>query len=98
MWRDWLPLSMRRCTGMWLTESRTGHTWRNSVSMSPRRLPVRYETAPVSLAIKVISTVMVALTAGLFVASFVRVVALIPAVLLGAITLGCYLRAPVAYH
>ncbi len=41
---------------------------------------------------------MVALTAGLFVASFVRVAALIPAVLLGVITLGCYLRAPVAYY
>jgi hypothetical protein len=59
---------------------------------------VRYETAPMSMAIKVISVLMVALTAGLFVASAVRREFLIPATLLGAITFGCYLRAPVAYY
>lgn len=51
-----------------------------------------------SPAIKVISTVTVALTAGFFLAALARLEFLIPAVLLGVITLGCYLRAPVAYY
>ena len=60
---------------------------------------MRHETAPMSLVIKVISSLMVSLTAGLFAASFfLRAEFLIPAVLLGVITLGCYLRAPVAYY
>lgn len=59
---------------------------------------MRYETAPMSPAIKVISAVTVVFTAGFFVASVVRIGFLIPGVLLGVIALGCYLRAPVAYH
>jgi hypothetical protein len=51
-----------------------------------------------SLSIKIISAAVLILNAGLVVASFINHWALIPAALLAAITLGCYLRAPVAYE
>ncbi|MBI5250617.1 MAG: hypothetical protein HY912_14095 [Desulfomonile tiedjei] len=59
---------------------------------------MRYETAPMSPVIKVITTIIVALTAVLLAISILRPPVFIPAMLLGLVTLGCYLRAPVAYY
>lgn len=59
---------------------------------------MRYETAPMSLAIKVISAIVVAVDGWLFVASVFRPLTLVLALLVGLTTLGCYLRAPVAYY
>ncbi len=57
-----------------------------------------YPIAPMSRLIKIISAAVPILDAGLVVASFVNHWALIPAVLIAAVTLGCYLRAPVVYE
>jgi Bacterial PH domain len=59
---------------------------------------VTYPVAPLSRLIKIISAAVLILDAGLVVASFVNHWALIPAALIAAVTLGCYLRAPVAYE
>ncbi|MGB6064500.1 MAG: PH domain-containing protein [Desulfomonilaceae bacterium] len=57
-----------------------------------------YAIAPTSRLIKIITAVVLILDAGLVVASFVNHWALLPAALIAAVTLGCYLRAPVAYE
>jgi hypothetical protein len=51
-----------------------------------------------SLTIKIISGIVITMNGALFIASVFQQVALIFAVLLGLLTLGCYLRAPVAYN
>ena len=48
--------------------------------------------------IKLISGIMVVLTASLLVVSFISPPVLIPALLMGLITIACYLRAPVATY
>jgi hypothetical protein len=59
---------------------------------------MRYAVAPIDLTVKIISAGVLVLNAGLLLASFISPWALIPAAFLGTITLGCYLRAPVAYE
>jgi hypothetical protein len=54
--------------------------------------------APMSKLIKIISGAVLIPNAGFVVASFINHWAVIPAALLATITLGCYLRAPVAYE
>jgi hypothetical protein len=79
-----------------------GRRWRPSpdrVNYSQKYgIQVTYPVAPMSLLIKIISAAVLILNAALVVASFVSHWALISAALLAAITLGCYLRAPVAYE
>jgi hypothetical protein len=59
---------------------------------------VTFPVAPISGLIKIISAAVLLLNAGFVVASFISHWALIPAALLAAITLYCYLRAPLAYE
>lgn len=61
-------------------------------------MPVRYETAPTSLAITIISAAVIVLGIGLLVASCWLKVLLIPTAVLSLVLMGCYLRAPVVYH
>ena len=57
-----------------------------------------FPVAPISRLIKIISAAVLLLNAGFVVASFISHWALIPTALLAAITLYCYLRAPLAYE
>ncbi len=59
---------------------------------------MRYETAPTSLAITIISAAVIVLAVGFLAASFWQKVFLIPTAVLSLVLIGCYLRAPVAYH
>lgn len=59
---------------------------------------MRYPVAAMSLSIKIITGAVLVLTLGFAVASFRSHWALIPAALLAAVSLGCYVRAPVAYE
>ncbi len=54
-------------------------------------------TAPMSLAIKLVTTAVLVMLAMIFVVSFKAWPMLMGAALLAAVVLGCYLRAPVAY-
>jgi hypothetical protein len=58
---------------------------------------VRYPVAPIDLTVKIISGFVLFLNAGFWAASCLIHWALLPAALLAAITMYCYLRAPVAY-
>ena len=57
-----------------------------------------YPVAAMSRTIKIISATVLILDFGFVVASFATGWALIPAVSIAAVALGCYLRAPVAYE
>jgi hypothetical protein len=59
---------------------------------------MRYDAAPMSLAIKVISTAVILLDAGFAVAAFWHMELLLAVAGLSLVLIGCYLRAPVAYH
>jgi hypothetical protein len=58
----------------------------------------KFDTAPTSLTIRIISGIVILFDAGLFSASIFRPETLLPALLLGLLIVGCYLRAPVAYY
>ena len=60
---------------------------------------MRYSAAPIDLTVKIVSSIDLVLTAGLWVGScFIHRALLLPAAFLALITLYCYLRAPVAYE
>lgn len=59
---------------------------------------MKYGTAPASLGIKLISSLVVLMTGGFLAASLVQAIFLWPAALLLLVTMGCYLRTPVAYE
>lgn len=59
---------------------------------------MRYPVAPMSLSIKLISAAVLVTAAGLAAASFITSWALVATVLIAVISLGCFLRAPVAYE
>jgi len=59
---------------------------------------MRYEAAPASAAIKTISAIVVVLNCVLLAVSIFNSIMIVPSLLLTCLTLGCYLRAPVAYH
>ncbi len=67
-------------------------------NVSPESMRVRYDTAPTSLAIKIVSATVIVAALGLLVASFWQKLLLIPTAVLSLVLIGCYLRAPVAYH
>ena len=59
---------------------------------------MRHPVAPIDLTVKTISSIVLVLTAGFWLASSFIHLALIPAAFLTVITLYCYLRAPVSYE
>jgi hypothetical protein len=59
---------------------------------------MRYDAAPMSLAIKLISAAVILLDAGFAAAAFWHIELLLAVAALTLVLIGCYLRAPVAYH
>jgi hypothetical protein len=67
-------------------------------SVYERVTGMKLATARTSTAIKVLSTLIVVLTVGFMIASFIRLEFLAVGLILTVVTLGCWLRTPVGYE